>query len=282
MYLAIKVEQDFNIIDFIKGIKSTLHATNAGSINKGKDFAIIISCKEYFIFYTKEEFLEDYRNENKFIVKIKKERVQDFLLKENERLNKEELENAFLFNQLFLIKGLISNGLFEEYKITSINENKVVFKEFHQENEYSEKVDLNFLVDNVSQYSNLYKIFDQIGLSKKCLETTKDYNQRILELAKEIVSIKYNVDDYEVKIIEGDLEEKKLFYLVSWVNKAHYEKNKDIFNSIKENGNYFQIELSKYTEFDYLIKIKEFDITEYLYSLYLIYLYTRNMKRLNF
>jgi hypothetical protein len=282
MYLAIKVEQDFNIRDFIKSIKPTLHATSAGMISKGKDFATIVSCGAYFIFYTKDEFLQDYRNENKFIIKIKKERVKDFLLKKNEKLNKEELLDSFLFNQLFLIKGLISNGLFEEYKITSINENKVIFKEFHQENEYSEKVDLNFLVDNVSEYSNLYKIFDQIGLSKECLETTKDYNQRILELAKEIASIKYNVDDYEFIITDGNLEEKNLYYVVYWINKEDYEK-KDKFKCIsEENGNYFQIELSKYTEFDYLIKTKDFDINEYLYSLYLSYLYTRNLERFSF
>lgn len=291
MYLAVMVNKDFNIKEFLKNIKPTLHFTNAGSIMKGKDFAIIVAGKEYIIFYTKEEFLEDYRNEGKFIVKVELERIKDFLLKENNLFNQEELKKAFLFNRNFIIKKLLENGLFEDYKVLSIEERSLnVLNEFSDvKPEINIPYNLHKMIDSVSEFNNLYKVFDSMDLSKKCLDKTEDYDKRIFDLAKKICDIKDNHDKYEFRITDGNLEAKDLYYIVCWIEKKHYEQNKEYLKKdisfkcrTEHKGDSFIIELSEYPKSDYVLRNKKFNDQEYLYSLYLVYLYTRNLERLDF
>lgn len=177
-------------------------------------------------------------------------------------------------------------NFYEDYKLISIDENEIKLESLYDGTIEINPIDEEMFFDLITELKNLNYIYDYLGFEDKCLESTNDYDNRILELSKEVAKIKFNIDDYEFKITDGSQEKNDFYYIVCWIEKDYLEKNLYILENdvrfkiySKDEGGSFLLELSKYPKFSYLVERDWMNKEDLVYSAYLTYLYTRNLDK---
>lgn len=249
-----------------------------------------------YVFY-KEKYLEYNSFDDKFIIELTSKRIKEFLSDEKTLLNEEEIFYLFNENRKMFIKEFVDLDLYDGYEVLSIENNGDISLLCNYDNkEEKREFKIRDMVYELAEYEHFYNIFDNLGLKNICLQETKDYDNRILELGKTIASLRYNLEDYEIRITDGSFESEDLYYIVCWMKKEWYEKSKKYYESNLtfkcgsdgKSGSSYIIELfedSKFSRFLEPFFLKpyenEIDLKTYLYCIFLVYVYTKNIKRLN-
>jgi hypothetical protein len=172
--------------------------------------------------------------------------------------NKDEIK-ILLENNISLLKEYILELHFQDYQIKEVlNErgNKLLLE--YKLEKYRKEGDLEIdLLDYETLlklgYSNLIEIFKKINILK--MEECKEENisERMLELHKNIMSPIIKIDNYMIKITEGNIDNP--YYIASFIPLDKYNKNKEYLDqsiknfkaaSDKKNCYFTVFELNKY------------------------------------
>lgn len=249
-----------------------------------------------YVFY-KEKYLEYNSFDDKFKIELNSKRIKEFLSNDKTLLNEEEVFSLFNDNRKMFITEFIKLDFYDGYEVLNLSDNgDISLRNTFNNKEETRNFKIKDMIFELSEFEYFYSIFDNLGLINFCLEETEDYDNRVLELAKASASLRYNLEDYEVRITDGCFEDKDLYYIVCWMTKDWYEKNKKYYeNNITfkcgsdgKSGSCYIIELFEDSKFTRLLEPfflkpyeSEEDLKTYLYCIFLAYLYTKNIKRLD-
>lgn len=249
-----------------------------------------------YLFYT-EKYLEYNSFDDKFKIELNSKRIKEFLSNDKTLLNEDEIFSLFNDNKKMFIKEFIKLDLYDGYEVLNLSDNgDILLRNNFNDKEEIRDFKIKDIIFELSEYEHFYSIFDNLGLMNFCLEETEDYDTRVLELAKASASLRYNLEDYEIRITDGCFEDKDLYYIVCWMTKEWYKKNQKYYErnltfkcgSDGKTGSSYIIELfedSKFTRFLEPFFLKPYeneeDLKSYLYCIFLAYLYTKNLKRLD-
>lgn len=157
-----------------------------------------------------------------------------------------------------LIKEYLINYHFEDYTIIeTINDYTFIIdyknKNYRKENSQKTIDVLDYETILNLGYSNLIQLFKEFNIKPKKKCSNQDIPHKIVKFMKQVMKPLINLNDYEIKLTDGSLDEP--YYITSFVRKDIYLKDKDYYDkdlisfkcaSDYNNGYYVVFEMNQY------------------------------------